>query len=109
MAVFALGFALYAVLLPAWGPAFAAGGVAGVCVLLALLGGLAAIIAARPRSVVKTVAPEGFAARALGLARENPILAAVAVGVVGVIAARNPKITAALVGAFLAGRPPTQR
>lgn len=109
MAVVALGFALYAALLPLWGPALAAGGVAGACVLLGLVGGVAAIVAAQPRPVTTKVPAEGLAARALGLAKENPILAAVAMGIVGVIAVRNPKITAALVGTFLAGKPPTPR
>ena len=109
MAVVALGFALYAVLLPHWGPALAAGGVVAACVLLALLGGMTALLAARSPPEARAAVPEGLGARTLGLARENPILAAVAVGVLGIIAVRNPKITTALVGAFLAGKPPTKR
>jgi hypothetical protein len=108
IAVVALAFALYSALLPAWGPALAAAGVAGSCVLVCLLGGLTAVFAAMPKAVRHDETPQTLTSRALGLARENPILAVLAVALVGFVAARNPKITAALVASFLSGRPPNK-
>ena len=105
IAVVALAFALYSALLPALGPALAAAGVAGTCVLVCLLGGLTAVFAATPRAVRHDETHQPLSSRALGLARENPVLAVLAIAVVGFIAARNPKITTALVAAFMSTKP----
>lgn len=101
--VIALAFALYAALLPSLGPALAAAGVSGACVLVILLGGLTALFAAGPRlPPVKTDSGD-MASKLLGLASDKPVIAAVAILVVGFLAARNPKVTASLIGAFMIG------
>jgi hypothetical protein len=106
--VVALAFALYAALLPAWGPALAAAGVAGACVLLILLGALSAFVAANPPKLKSKAGSEDLVAKAFVLAREKPIVAAAAILVAGAVALRNPKITATLVAAFMA-RPPAKK
>lgn len=103
--VVALAFALYAALLPAWGPALASAGVAGACVLLILMGALVAFVAANPPRLGRKTGSEDLIAKAFALAREKPIVAAAAILVAGAVILKNPKITAAMVGAFMAGRP----
>lgn len=108
--VVALAFALYAALLPHWGPSLASAGVAGACVLLSLVVGLGALYAANPPKLTKkTPASEDMTTRMFALAREKPIVAAAAIIAAGAIALKNPKITAALVGAFLATKPPEKK
>jgi hypothetical protein len=109
VAVIALAFALYSALEPAFGPALAAAGVAGACLLTLLLGGLIALAAALPKAQPVKSGPEDLATRTLGLARESPLIAVAALAVVGFLAARNPKITASLIGAFLGNRPTGKR
>ena len=106
--VFALAFALYAALLPAWGPALAAAGVAGASVLLILLGALSAFVAANPPRLKQKAGSEDLIAKAFVLAREKPIIAAAAIIAAGAVALKNPKITAALVAAFMA-KPPAKK
>lgn len=108
VAVVALAFALYAALLPAWGPALAAAGVAGACVLLILLGALSAFVAANPPRLKKPAGSEDLVAKAIALGREKPIIAAAAIIVAGAVALKNPKITAALVAGFMA-KPPAKK
>lgn len=100
--VVALAFALYAGLKPAIGPAWASACVAGAAALLMLVGGLLLT----PRSKGPRHEPEqrDVAARAFDLARDKPIVAVAAVVAAGLVALKNPKITAALVGAFMGGR-----
>lgn len=102
--VVALAYALYAALLPAWGPSLASAGVAGACVLLFLLGGLTALIAANPPRFRKKSAADDLTARLFELAREKPIVAAAAILAAGAVVLKNPKVTAALVGAFMASK-----
>ena len=102
--VIALAFALYAALAPAWGPALAAAGVAGSAMLLILLGGLIALVAANPPRLKKKSAGEDLVARMFDLARDKPIVAAAAILAAGAVALRNPKITATVVTAFMAGK-----
>lgn len=102
--VIALAFALYAALAPAWGPALAAAGVAGAATLLILLGGLIALLAANPSKLKKKSGSEDLPSRMIELAREKPLIAAAAIVAAGVVAVRNPKITATLMAAFMAGR-----
>ena len=102
--VIALAFALYAALAPAWGSALAAAGVAGAAMLLILLGGLIALVAAKPPRLRKKTATDDLTSRLFELARDKPIVAAAAIVAAGVVALRNPKITATLVAAFMAGR-----
>jgi len=107
--VVALAYALYAALLPAWGPSLASAGVAGACVLLFLLGGLTALIAANPPRFKKKSAADDLTARLIELAREKPIVAAAAILAAGAVVLKNPKVTAALVGAFMAARGPQKK
>jgi hypothetical protein len=106
--VFALAFALYAALLPAWGPALAAAGVAAACALLILLGALSAFVAANPPRLKKKAGSEDLVAKAFVLAREKPIIAAAAILAAGAVALKNPKVTAALIAAFMA-KPPAKK
>ena len=105
--VVALAYALYAAVEPAVGPAWASAIVAGVAALLLIIGGL--LMTRRDHA-----APDrhldhqhrDFTGRAMEIAREKPMIALAAVAAAGLVALKNPKITAALVGAFLAGRAP---
>jgi len=100
--VVALAFGLYAALSPHLGPAWAAAAVAGAAALVLALGASAAMLNAAPRRKDEA---KDLIARAFDLAREKPMIAGAAIIAAAVVALRNPKITAALVGAFLAGRP----
>lgn len=99
--VVALAFALYAGLKPAIGPAWASACVAASAALLMALGGL---LLTRKAHVPRKEEDRDVAARALDLARDKPIVAVAAVAAAGLVALKNPKITAALVGAFMGGR-----
>ena len=103
--VVALAFALYAAVLPAVGAAWAAAIVAGVAALAVALGAAIVMLQANPPRL-KGSEHKDLSVRAFDLAREKPVIAAIAIVAVGVVALRNPKITAALVGAFMAGRAP---
>lgn len=107
--VFALAFALYAALLPAWGPALAAAGVAAACVLLMLLGALTAFLVANPPHLKKKPQTEDLTAKLFLLAREKPIVAAAAILGAAAVALKNPKVTAAMITAFMATRPQTKK
>jgi len=69
---------------------------------------LAALLVANPRPVRKTAPEPDMTTKLFDLARDKPIIAAAAMVVVGIVAVRNPKITAGLVSAFMATRPPSQ-
>lgn len=99
--VVALAFALYAGLKPAIGPAWASASVAAAAALLMALGGL---LLTRKAHAPRKEDDRDVAARALDLARDKPIVAVAAVAAAGLVALKNPKITAALVGAFMGGR-----
>jgi hypothetical protein len=103
--VVALAFTLYAAVLPAAGPAWASAIVAAAAAVLVALGAAIALLIANPPRR-KGEEPKDLSLRALDLAREKPVVAAIAIVAAGVVALRNPKITAALVGAFMAGRAP---
>ena len=107
--VIALAFALYAALLPLWGSAWSAAGVAGASVLLSLFGAIFALTAASPQRARAQQTSTELPARLFDLARDKPIIAAAALVAVGVVVARSPKISTALLGAFLAGRGPSKK
>jgi hypothetical protein len=100
VAVVAAAFALYAVLQPGLSPAGSAAVVAAIAALAALVGGLVLTRKSHPPQKEDT-SPTG---RLLDIARERPVLAAAAAVAAGVVALRNPKIMAAVVSAFVAGR-----
>ena len=109
VAVIALAFALYAALLPLLGPALAAAGVAGSCVLIILLGGMTALFVANPQRGDIKAENTDLASRLFGLASDKPLIAVAAILVVGFLATRSPKITAGLIGALMAGLTPKKR
>lgn len=100
VAVVAAAFALYALLVEALRPAGAAAVVAAIAALIALVG---ALLMGRKGSPPPRE-EQGPAGRLLDIARERPVLAAAAAVATGVVALRNPKIMAAVVSAFVAGR-----
>lgn len=100
--VVALAFALYAGLKPAIGPAWASAAVAGAAALLMLLGGL--LLTRRAHAPRKEEDHRDISAKVFDLARDKPVVALAAVAAAGLVALKNPKITAALVGAFMGGR-----
>lgn len=100
--VVALAFALYALVRDALGPAGGAAVVAGVAALIVLIGALVAMLMARPKPVPPS--EQGFIPRALDFARASPLIAAGAAVALGIVAVRNPKILAAVVSAFMAGK-----
>ena len=104
--IFALAFALFAALSPSVGPAFAAAGVAGATLILFLLVAVAALLAANPKPGRKAAPEPDITTRLFDLARDKPIIAAAALVAAGVVAVRNPKITAGLMAAFMASKPP---
>lgn len=110
--IFALAFALFAALEPSLGPALAAAGVAGAILILALLVAVVALLGAKPKpqplQAQKFAADSDLTSKVMELARDKPIIAAaamVAVGLAaGMVAVRNPKLTAGMVSAFMASR-----
>ena len=104
--IFALAFALFAALEPGAGTALAAAGVAGATLIIFLLIAVAALLAANPKPKRQAAPEADMATRLFDLARDKPIIAAAALVAAGVVAVRNPKITAGLVAAFMASKPP---
>jgi len=104
LAVFAAGFALYALALPELGPPGAAAAVAGVAAIVVAVAGLLHMRrnkdkereAALAQSELSSAFPEPIR----GLMQRHP-LAAIAVTVLGgLVAARNPRIIRELVSAL---------
>lgn len=107
--IIALAFALFAALAPSVGPSLAAAGVAGATLIIFLLVAIAALLAANPKPRRQPAPEADLTTRLVDLARDKPIIAAAALVAAGVIAVRNPKITAGLVAAFMAAKPPGPR
>jgi hypothetical protein len=101
--VVAAAFAVYAALKPMIGPAWASASVCAAAALLIALGGLGAALAANPPRR-KASADKDLTAKLIELAKEKPIVAASAILAAGAVALKNPKITAAIVGAFMASK-----
>lgn len=103
--VVAAAFALYAALSPLIGPAWAAAAVCATAGAMIGLGGLFAALSANPPRSKASAPPEkDLVSRLIELARDKPIVAASAVLAAGAVAFKNPKVTAAIVSAFMAGR-----
>ncbi|MCI3133251.1 hypothetical protein [Phenylobacterium aquaticum] len=108
--VVAAAFAVYAALRPMIGPAWAAAAVCALAAAMIGLGGLIAALAANPPRFKKPVAEEkDLVSRLIELARDKPLVAASAVLAAGAVAFKNPKVTAAIVSAFMAGRNATPK
>lgn len=100
--VVAAAYGLFEALRPLLGAAGAAGAVAGGVFLIFAVIALVIAAGTRPR---RRAASEGSpTAKLVSLAREKPILAAAAIVAVGVVVARNPRLAATAVSAFMAGR-----
>ena len=103
--VVAAAFALYAALRPLIGPAWSAAAVCAAAGAMIGLGGLFAMLSANPPKRKASAPPEkDLVSRLIELARDKPIVAASAVLAAGAVAFKNPKVTAAIVSAFMAGR-----
>lgn len=104
VAVVALAYALFAAVEPAVGPAWASAIVAGSAAVL--IGALAAVLlmAAKGPKPLKKTEERDLTSRLIELARDKPWVAAGAVAAGAAIIMKNPKITAAVLSAVMAGR-----
>jgi hypothetical protein len=103
--VVALAFALHAAVAPYVGPAWASAIVA--LAAAALIGVLAAVLFSAgkgPKKSRKGHEPRDLTARLFELARDKPWIAAGAVAAAAAVVLKNPKITAAVLSAVMAGR-----
>ena len=95
LSVIAGGYALFLVARDAWGPAAAAGVVAGAGILLALIIGLIAWFASREVERYETEhAPPGLTDHLIDMALKRPIASAAVATAAGVIFLRNPRLAA---------------
>lgn len=104
--VVALAFALHAAVAPYVGPAWASAIVAGAA---ALLIGLIAVVLLSAGKGPKPAAHQpleqrDLTSRLFELARDKPWVAAGAVAAAAAVVIKNPKITAAIISAVMAGR-----
>lgn len=103
--VVALASALHAALEPSIGPAWASVAVAAAALLLmALLAALLFAKAKRQHLPNKKSEDRDLTSRLFELARDKPLVAIGAIGAAAVIVLKNPKITAAIFSAVMAGR-----
>jgi len=103
--VVALAMALHAAVEPSVGPAWAAVIVAGAAVVLMGLLSAFLLIRANPPKALHAVGQEkDLTSRVFELARDKPWVAAGVVVAAAAVALKNPKITAAVVSAVMAGR-----
>lgn len=103
--VVALAMALHAAVLPWVGPAWASVIVAGAAtVLMAILAAVMMIRANPPKRLNAPGHDKDFSSRLFELARDKPWVALGVVGAAAAVALKNPKITAAVVSAVMAGR-----
>lgn len=86
------------------GPLGAAGAAGLVAAAIFLLIAAAAGLIALSRRPPSRHAEPSLGAKALQLARDNPLLAAGAIVAAGVVIARNPRLVATAVSAFMAGQ-----
>lgn len=105
--VVALAFALHAAVAPYVGPAWASAIVAGAAALL--IGILAAVLLSAGKGPKDTHKPTeqrsgDLTSRLFELARDKPWVAAGAIAAGAAVVLKNPKITAAIISAVMAGR-----
>ncbi len=101
--IVAAAFALYAVTVAYLGAAW---GAAVVALAFALIAVAVAWLASRkvvPRGGKASAPPPSLADRAMGFARERPLIALGAAAALAAVAVRNPAVISAAVSAFLAG------
>ena len=105
--VFALAFALYALVEPWFGRAGAAACVALTAATFMAIGGLLAAGGARGKaSKAPPVPTGGLVERAFAFLQKKPVLAVSAAIGAGILAIRNPQYLGSLVRAFVDGKPP---
>ncbi|UTP40027.1 hypothetical protein M9M90_02305 [Phenylobacterium sp. LH3H17] len=103
--VVALAMALHAAVLPSVGPAWASVIVAGAAtVVMAILAAILLIRANPPKKLRVGGQEKDLTSRVFELARDKPWVAAGVVAAAAAVALKNPKITAAVVSAVMAGR-----
>lgn len=103
--VVALAMALHAAVAPALGLAWAGVVVAGAAaVLMGLLAAIMLISANPPKKLQAAGQEKDLTSRLFELARDKPWVAAGVVVAAAAVALKNPKITAAVVSAVMAGR-----
>ena len=111
VAVFAVGFALYAFAEPYLGRAGAAAAVAGSAAVFMAIGGILVGLAGgrsrKPPPPLK--GPEAFVERAFEFVRERPVVAVTAALAAGFMAVRNPGYLGAALRSFLEGQEPPRR
>lgn len=104
--VVALAFALHAAVAPSVGPAWASAIVAAAAAVL--VGILAAVLLSAGKGPKATHKPEeqrgDLTSRLFELARDKPWVAAGAIAAGAAVVLKNPKITAAVISAVMAGR-----
>jgi hypothetical protein len=102
MAVVAGAYGLFEALRAPLGAA-GAGGLTAL-ILILLLAAIAGLIALGRRAPPPRQADAGLSGKLLQLAREKPLLAAGVIAAAGVVIARNPKLVATAISAFMAGQ-----
>lgn len=103
--VFALAFALFALVAPALGPAGGAAVVAVAAALSVILGGVVAARQVAGRKKDTPSAPPTFAEKVVEVIRARPLLSAGAGLAAGLYALKNPLLVTAIVNAFLVPGP----
>ncbi len=111
VAVFAVGFALYAFAEPYLGRAGAAAAVAGSAAAFMAIGGILVGLAGgrSRRRPPPAKGPEAFLERAFEFVRERPVVAVTAALAAGFMAVRNPGYLGAALRSFLEGQEPPRR
>ena len=103
--LFALAFAIYALLVPYLTQAGAAAAVALLFALAILIAGL--VMAARARGPKRDMVADteslGLVARVMDLVKDKPFAAAGVAAAVGLLAMRNPRLIGSVLAAFLQG------
>jgi len=109
VSVVSAAFALYAVLLPLVGAAGASAVVAAVAALIVAIAGMIAARKAENRRMGHQEVPQGgfdITGKVVEIVRERPIMS-LGIGLAaGIIALKNPTLTASLAKAFLDPKPP---
>ena len=109
MFVFALAFALYALVEPYLGRAGAAATLAGVIGILIAMVAIA-LMPRKPRPKPRSAAasgPETLVARVTAFVQEKPVVAVAAAAAAGFLAIRNPRYLGEMLRSFVGdGNPP---
>ena len=109
VSVVSAAFAVYAILLPLVGAAGASAIVAAVAALIVAIAGMIAARKAESRRMSNQEIPQGgfdLTGKVVDIVRERPLMS-LGIGLAaGIIALKNPTLTASLAKAFLDPKPP---